>query len=331
MRIITAVISALFLLLTTLSAAAQLIGTFGNERAGTTSMSFLKIAVGARAEGMGQAFVGVPGDVTSLWWNPAGIGLERRPQLLLNHVQWPAEIAYEFIGIKYPLGRTQMLGLALASLHMDDMPVTTIFNPGGDGSYFSFGDELLQLSWAINLTSQFTGGISVKYVRERLDDLTMSAPLLDMGTFYYTGYRDLTLAMSITNFGGVMRPAGTYQYLDEEGEYSQRRYRSFSPPTAFRLGTSMHVYRNEALALLAAFQVTHPVDNRENYNLGLELDIYHQLQLRTGWKVHAEEESWTAGVGTSIGMEGYEMRLDWAYTDFGIFGFSQRLTLLIGF
>jgi hypothetical protein len=324
-------ISLIFTLLLSMQASAQLIGVFGDERAGTTSMTFLKIPVGARAEGMGDAFIGVPGDASSLWWNPAGIGLKRKGELFLDHLQWPADISYEYLGFTWPLGRVHTVGVALASLHMDDMPVTTIYHPEGDGTWWSFGDELIQLSWAVSLTNHFTGGISVKYVRERLDDLTMSAPLLDMGTFYYTGFRDLTLAMSITNFGGVIRPAGTYQYREEDGSYSERRYKSFSPPTVFRLGSSMHVYQDDSMALLAAVQVTHPVDNRENYNMGLELDIHHHLQLRGGWKFHAEEESWTAGIGTILDIAEYSMRLDWSYSDFGLFGYSQRMSLLIGF
>jgi hypothetical protein len=323
--------SLILTLLLSMQATAQLIGVFGDERAGTTSMTFLKIAVGARAEGMGDAFVAVPGDASSLWWNPAGIGLKRQGELLLNHVEWPAGIAYEYLGFTWPVGRKHTVGIALASLHMDDMQRTTIYHPDGDGTFFNFGDELLQLSWAVNLTDHFTGGISVKYVRERLDDLTMSAPLLDMGTFYYTGFRDLTVAMSITNFGGVIRPAGSYQYQEEDGSMSDRRYKSFSPPTVFRLGSSMHVYQNDSVALLAAMQVTHPVDNRENYNLGLELDLFDHLQLRGGYKFHAEEESWTAGIGTVLDVGEYNMRLDWSYSDFGLFDYSQRLSLLIGF
>jgi len=53
--------------------------------------------------------------------------------------------------------------------------------------------------------------------------------------------------------------------------------------------------------------------------------------MRGGWKFHAEEESWTAGLGTILDVGQYNMRLDWSYSDFGLFDYSQRISLLIGF
>jgi len=40
----------------------------------TTCAPFLEIGVGARAIGMGGAFVATANDVSALYWNPAGIG-----------------------------------------------------------------------------------------------------------------------------------------------------------------------------------------------------------------------------------------------------------------
>ena len=49
--------------------------TNGQEvtKVGTTAAKFLSIPVGARAVGMGGAFVAVADDASSLYWNPAGI------------------------------------------------------------------------------------------------------------------------------------------------------------------------------------------------------------------------------------------------------------------
>ena len=46
---------------------------FGVSKVGTTAAQFLKIGVGARAIGMGGAFVAVADDATAIYWNPAGI------------------------------------------------------------------------------------------------------------------------------------------------------------------------------------------------------------------------------------------------------------------
>ncbi len=44
-----------------------------NPNLGTSGAQFLQIPVGARAEGMSGAIVGLTDDATSVFWNPAGI------------------------------------------------------------------------------------------------------------------------------------------------------------------------------------------------------------------------------------------------------------------
>ena len=39
----------------------------------------------------------------------------------------------------------------------------------------------------------------------------MDAFLLDMGTFYWTGYRSLRFCASLSNFGEQVAPDGTYE------------------------------------------------------------------------------------------------------------------------
>ncbi len=43
------------------------------EKPGKTAMAFLKLGQGARANGMGEAFIALANDYTSLYWNPAGL------------------------------------------------------------------------------------------------------------------------------------------------------------------------------------------------------------------------------------------------------------------
>jgi hypothetical protein len=62
---------ALAALLAAAPAHAQ--SSLGGQRAGTSSGTFLRIGVGARAVAMGETFVAVANDPSAIYWNPAGL------------------------------------------------------------------------------------------------------------------------------------------------------------------------------------------------------------------------------------------------------------------
>ena len=64
------------------------------SRVGTTAAPFLKIGVGARALAMGEASVTQASDVTALYWNPAGLGVMKRNQFILNHYEYIADLSF---------------------------------------------------------------------------------------------------------------------------------------------------------------------------------------------------------------------------------------------
>jgi len=315
----------LTILLPGLLPAQGLIRNFGAERSGTTVLNFLKIGVGARAEGMAQAFVGVADDATALYWNPAGLGLLKGSQLSINHLEWPTDITYDYLGGVHRLTDRHSLGLAYSQLRTDPMPVTTEERPQGDGTTFYFMDQCLQLTGAMRMTNQFSCGLSLKYVREDIAEVRMDGWLMDLGTFYRTGWRDFSIAVSLSNFGGVFRPQG--DYLPANSEDGRRRsWEDFSPPTVFRIGSALHVLDLKEHRVLLAGQINHPVDNLENYLFGLEYCWLGSYFARAGWKFNAGEESWTAGAGVSYKLGALGIKLDISYSDFGLLYNSRRMS-----
>src|SRR6267378_7062923 len=85
--------------------------SLGGQRAGTSSATFLRIGVGARAVGMGETFVAVANDPSAIYWNPAGLGSLLRRELAISHVQWPADVHYDHLTLLLPSRR---LGGSLA-------------------------------------------------------------------------------------------------------------------------------------------------------------------------------------------------------------------------
>jgi len=77
--------------------------------AGPAGAAFSDLGAGARAPGMGDAFVPVADDVYALYYNPAGLGLLRRPELGAAYSQlfWGlsdgSNLSTSFVGYAHPI------------------------------------------------------------------------------------------------------------------------------------------------------------------------------------------------------------------------------------
>jgi len=86
---------------------------------------FMAIGVGARALGMGSAQVAVVDDVTSGYWNPAGLAKMNYPQVALMHdEQFSGLVNYNFASVAIPYGKDMSFGISAIRLSVDGIPDT---------------------------------------------------------------------------------------------------------------------------------------------------------------------------------------------------------------
>jgi len=306
--------------------AQNLFPLLGGQRAGTAAATFLKIDVGAQATAMSGAGVALAGDATTLYWNPAAAAQVTGNAFTLSHIQWPVEIQYEFLGYLHHLNRWSTVGASFGMLHTADMEVTYEYHPTGTGEYFRFGDTFAALTYAITMTDRFSFGTSVKYVEENLAGLQMGGWMIDLGTFYWTGFKSLRFAVSLVNFGPDLAPQGNYQKKNKAGDFQTESYESFSPPTTFRVGSAMEVYTSEKYSVTTSFQINHPVDNAENAVLGFDLGYLKKLYLRGGYRINYDDERFTLGSGFRFQFGAKKLVLDYAFKDFLNLSTSHQFT-----
>ncbi len=307
---------------------AQLIPVLGGQRAGTAMATFLKIGVGARAEGMGGAFVAVGTDATALYWNPAAVAQSPKNELVFSHTNWPVEIRHEFLGYVQHLGSGNHVGLYAIALHTDDMEETTEFRPLGTGNFFTYGDLAVGLTFARNMTDRFSFGITVKGIRETLAEVHATGVLLDFGTFYWTGWRTARFAVSVSNFGPNLRPSGSLR--TRQGK-EVNRFQDFPPPTIFRIGFATELWQTADYQVTTSLQLNHPNDDAENLNVGIEYGWRRILWLRGGYRLNVDEQRFTFGFGLRLPVSFADFRLQYAYTEFGRLGTAQRITACFAF
>src|ERR1035437_9224154 len=115
-RLLHAGMTAMGLLLLSLNVALP-----SDKNVGTSGAAFLKIGPGARPAGMGEAFTGVSDDIHAIYWNPAGLGTIKTPEITGMHMQYFQSIQYEFAAFAYPTKEHGTLGFAVTNLHTDNI------------------------------------------------------------------------------------------------------------------------------------------------------------------------------------------------------------------
>lgn len=327
-KIIFTLVTCVFLISLPNSSQAQLIPNLGGQRSGTAAVQFFKIGVGARAVGMGGTFVAVANDASALYWNPAGIVEFRSNQLFFSHINWLVDIKHDFVGYVHHIDGTNSIGVSVTTLYTDDMMETTEYQPFGTGNYFSFGDVALGVTYGRKMTDRFSFGLTLKYFEETLAEFKMSGLLVDIGTFYWTGFGSSRFAVCVSNFGNQMKPDGSYTNRDgrEIGEFQE-----FSPPTIFKVGFAAELYQTELHRVTSSVQLNHPNDNAENVNLGMEYGWREFFFLRGGYKVNVDEETFSLGAGCKVPLKILDCLVDFSYSDFGRLGTVSRFSVAMSY
>lgn len=317
------------------------------SKVGTTAANFLNIDVGARAVSMGGAFTTLANDASAVYWNPAGLARMDRPEAMFNHTQWLADIRFNFAALVIPMQQMGTIGLSATFLTMDEMEVTTTSSPMGNGELFSAGSYAFALSYAHTLTDRFSIGGSVKYVRENIYHCSANGFALDVGTLFETQFNGLMIGMSISNYGTKMRMSGLdllvpadYDPSIEGNNDALNAYfqtDGFDMPLMFRVGLGMDVLKGAGNSnLFLAVDALHPNDDVESLNVGAEYLFNNMVALRAGYRSlfgsDDSEEGLTLGGGVNYRVVGFtEIRLSYAYQDFGILNNVQRVSVGLAF
>ena len=293
-----------------------------NPNLGTAGAQFLKIPAGARAAAMSCAFVSNANDVSSLFWNPAGIVNVKSTGLSFSHTTWWATIQVNQAALVQSSEDLGSIGLSFTALSMDKMEITTEDMPEGTGQTFDAQDLMVGLSYARKLTESFSVGVTAKYVQQRIWNESASGVAFDVGTQYRIGFRDLTIGMSMTNFGGDLTYDGrdlAVKYDTDPRNAAERLVPAMLAPDGyplplhFQVGLSISPYMSEDFSVLVAADVAHPNDNKERVNVGVEVAMFRQFFLRGGYRFGYDIEKASLGAGVALPLGGLNIAVDYAY------------------
>jgi hypothetical protein len=303
-------------------------------KVGTAGLQFLEIGVGARAMGMGRAYNAVGKDVGALYWNPGGAANVKGIESMASHTQYFGGILHDAVGYVQNIKGIGNIGILFSWLHSGKMKVTTVYQYEGTGETFAYYAFQLGAHYSKFLTDRFAFGVNLKFMMEdfgTVDELKgrkiqSKCGALDIGTFYYTGFKSLRIGISILNFGPDVTPSGKYLSFEDD-LITPRDTLNFTPyplPMVLRFGIAMEVWETKNSELTLAIDAIHPNDNLERMAIGTEYIFNKMFFLRGGCEIGKDDGGYfSGGCGFVVG----KLKLDYSFSDRGCLPDVSRITI----
>ncbi len=226
----------------------------GNDfsRVGTAGAQFLKIGLGARYIGLGEASAAVVNDGYSMYWNPAGMSHVDRTEFSFTNVDWISDVSLNYVSLTKPMDFGGALGFAMTVMNVGKMEETTIYEPEGTGDYFDATSYTIGVGYGRYFTDRFALGMTIKYVSERISEARSGGVAIDFGTQFETGLNGLRMGMNIANLGPGLKFSGNdlvFRYQNDpdnesvDPENAELVTDSYDLPLTFRFGMAYDCHR----------------------------------------------------------------------------------------
>jgi hypothetical protein len=311
-----------------------------NPNLGTGGAQFLEIPVGARAEAMAGAVVGYIDDASSIFWNPAGLVKVNNIEVFFSHMDWFTLFDHNAAAIVYNVKDVGAFGASLIIFNTSEMEITTEFEPNGTGRFFDAGDMVIGVSYARYLTDRFSVGLTAKYIHQQIWNETASGFAFDIGTQYRIDFQNLTIAMSMTNFGGDLRfdgPDLDVNY-DRSDLYPPTRItparlqtEDYPLPLNFQVGIGFDVFQADFVKMRGAIAATHPNDNSERVLFGGEFSFFDRFYMRGGYKFNFDDQEFAFGAGVNVPFAGSAVYFDYSYSVYDLLPGVHRISVKLLF
>jgi hypothetical protein len=328
------------------------------------SNEFLTLGVGARAHGMGGAVTASVSDLSSSYWNPAGMtSITSVAQFHGMHAEWFAGIAqYDQLSFGKKLNEDhQSYGsVSLIRMGIDNIPNTLrLIGPDGSINYdrittFSAADYAAFVSYARKLgKGNWYGGGSVKIIHRSIGEFGKA---WGFGADVGVQYRKENFSLAImgrdltTTFNNW-----TFSLSDEEKQIFTQTGNEIPVSTleqtlpAFILAGAYHRGIGQKNNLLVELDLEVTTDGKRNTliatesisigpKLGAEFDLNNRIFLRAGVSnfqkvkdvVDPSKQDWTLQPNAGIGLRLGRLRIDYAFTNIGDVSGSQLYSHIFG-
>ena len=282
---------------------------------GATGLSFLKIGVGGRTIGMGDAGVATASLGSAAHYNPALLTSQEHPSITMMHNQYIQDLTAQYLGAVVPLDGIT-LGFHLGLTSVADAEIRQV--PGDPIGTFTSRSFTSGISAAFSFSDEIDVGVTMKFLFEKLHVDEASGYAFDAGMrirpFEEGDLKPLTAGVSIANLGQMSELRSAASNLPSLLRYGV----SYTVPFASMNGSLL--FEADGLTIFDA-KTTH-------VNLGVEVAYDNALFARFGYQTNYDNKGFSAGIGANYAI----MRFDYAVTPWSEgFGLAHAVSLSVIF
>jgi len=257
---------------------------------------WLRYGVGARAKGMGQAFVAVANDPTAAYYNPSGLSQLRNKEFMFMMSNVSLDRKVNYLSYSHPLKeKSRSISVSWLGLGIDSIDERDQFG-NKDGS-FDFVNNAFQLSFSQEVFQHLYGGISVKYIESKFDGLT------NVSNGSSDGYGiDLGLMYKISD-----RYVLGLAVQDIASKLDWQTGRQEDVPRVFRMGASGKFFNDKLLLSGEMDNESYSKDTRLYF--GAEYTFIDKISVRAG----SRDSYFTGGLSYRQPYDHMVIKLDYAF------------------
>jgi len=303
-----------------LLAAMTIVSSNGLTHAtvGQSGGQFLRIGVGARGPGMGGAISPIVDDVSSIYYNPAGLSRMESREIQMSYNAYFKDTSSQFLGYAHPTEDHGTFGVGISMFgvrNIDKRSATAGDADAPDLGSFNTNDLAASLAWGNKLSlgsGRLRYGAALKYISSDLGAAKAVTAATDFGAMYdFRENGGLTVSLAVLNLGGELK----FQNIGDPLPLNVK------PGVAYR----MNFERGGKLtAVLDSDLLVH--DGLAYIQPGFEWSPYPMFSLRTGYQF-ARAAGAGSGFAAGAGFRLMNIGIDYAFVPFGDLGDTHRISL----
>ncbi|HVP36250.1 MAG TPA: PorV/PorQ family protein [Terriglobales bacterium] len=281
--------------------------------------AFSRMGLGARALGMGGAFVAVADDGFASAFNPAGLVQLKKHTFNASYRFMSLDRELSYVSYQQPIKGAAGVGLYWINSGVGN--VETRDYEGKVTGELDNNENLVNFNFAKKIIGQFSAGLNIKYTQSKLANIDANTVGFDLGVLFGP-YQKLRFGLAVDNIGMKYSwNSGKYwQEFDQLGTDTNDDF-----PLNFKFGGSYLLLKDK---LLLSAQVDKSDMQSARPHFGVEYQGIKYLAGRLGYN----DGSFTFGLGINYTVKSITFGLDYAFISSQVGTDADNLvTMGIGF